>query len=347
MFFMLTYGMEIWILILSAVTGWIAAIIGVVTVIPQCVLLYKTKDSASISTWMYILFFIGCFFWTIWAFGYLFQLLAMYDFEVTNNIVPNISLTMIYVINIPILLLNINGLFVSAYVLLHKYMNITGAKSMNITEREFGQLKLEKSKLEKNISSKFKIKSMATIILGSIASLSLLALIASGTFFAIQSQEVTSHSYQPVWVLVINIIATVIWTCVLIPQSYKTIKTKDTYSLSIWYFLAYPFNAMLWIISSSILLAATGSINNVGVIITDSIGLCLSLMIVWVKLSNMHHAKKFNISELEYYNLYLKNKKENKTIIKFESFFKKIFIIRPKCCNRKKDSCEDIKKSEV
>ncbi len=126
-------------------------------------------------------------------------------------------------------------------------------------------------------------------------------------------------------VLSLNIIASAFWILMLLPQVYKTIKTKDTHSISLMMFLLYPIANIIWVTNAIIMIVATHTIDNVGVIVVDSIFFILSCTILFIKFKNIKMAKKLKITEVEYYNQYLKNKKENKFLLFIETKIKEIF----------------------
>lgn len=130
------------------------------------------------------------------------------------------------------------------------------------------------------------------------------------------------------WVAVVGFIATIIWCCVLIPQAYKTIKTKNVCSVSFIMFFLYPFNGLLWLTWGIISIVYNPAIflTMLPNLINSTIGLVLSITILVYKIKYMIAAKKMKISEVEYYEQHLRNKKENKIILKMEAWFKAKFI---------------------
>ena len=114
------------------------------------------------------------------------------------------------------------------------------------------------------------------------------------------------------WVLVINIIATVIWICVLIPQFIKTVVTRDTYSISIFMYLFYPMSNVMWISYEVSMMISAVTRDILAMLINDCVGLVLSLTIFSIKIHNVLKAKKLGISEKDYYNKYIKPKKQSK-----------------------------------
>lgn len=127
----------------------------------------------------------------------------------------------------------------------------------------------------------------------------------------------TSEPIEWLWVTIINLVASIIWTLVLVPQSWKTLRTRDTVSVSLIMYILYPIGGVLWIsYAAAMFIIDPTQTGNIGIIITDSIGFFLSLAIVIIKIRNMHMAKKMKLSELEYYEKYIKNNKKKKNVKK-------------------------------
>lgn len=49
----------------AAIIGWIATTLTTVSMVPQAIQTMKTKSTAGISLWMYILFVVGVIFWIV------------------------------------------------------------------------------------------------------------------------------------------------------------------------------------------------------------------------------------------------------------------------------------------
>ncbi len=105
-------------------------------------------------------------------------------------------------------------------------------------------------------------------------------------------------------------VATIIWIIVLLPQFIKTVTTRDTYSISIWMYLFYPMSNVMWISYEISMLISEQSLSIVFMLINDIVGFMLSSVILSVKLWNVYHAKKVGMTEVSYYNKYIKNRKE-------------------------------------
>ena len=52
---------------MELILGYLAATLTTVAFLPQVIHLYKTKDTAAISTWMYSIFSTGVFLWLIYG----------------------------------------------------------------------------------------------------------------------------------------------------------------------------------------------------------------------------------------------------------------------------------------
>ncbi len=105
-------------------------------------------------------------------------------------------------------------------------------------------------------------------------------------------------------------VATIIWIIVLLPQFIKTITTRDTYSISIWMYLFYPMSNVMWISYEISMIISEQSLSIIFMLVNDIVGFILSSVILSVKLWNLYHAKKVGMSEINYYNKYIKEKKK-------------------------------------
>ena len=114
------------------------------------------------------------------------------------------------------------------------------------------------------------------------------------------------------WVFYLNLVATVIWITVLVPQFIKTVTTRDTYSISIYMYLFYPMSNVMWISYEVSMLISQGSLGIVFMLVNDCVGLLLSSTILSIKLWNVVHARRLGVSEVIYYNKYVKKQKHKK-----------------------------------
>lgn len=101
-------------------------------------------------------------------------------------------------------------------------------------------------------------------------------------------------------------VATIIWIIVLLPQFIKTITTRDTYSISIWMYLFYPMSNVMWISYEISMIISEQSLSIIFMLVNDIVGFILSSTILSVKLWNVYHAKKVGMTEVNYYNKYIK-----------------------------------------
>lgn len=101
-------------------------------------------------------------------------------------------------------------------------------------------------------------------------------------------------------------VATIIWIIVLLPQFIKTITTRDTYSISIWMYLFYPMSNVMWISYEISMIISEQSLSIIFMLINDIVGFILSSTILSVKLWNVYQAKKVGMTEVNYYNKYIK-----------------------------------------
>lgn len=116
-------------------------------------------------------------------------------------------------------------------------------------------------------------------------------------------------------------IATIITVACYLPQTIKTIITKDTAALSKWFFILGFSSSLAWVIggfvSIFVYLDQGNSINealliSLPVIVTNIIGIISNLIVLVIKLKNIKKAKQENITEKEYCQ---RNSKDDKSIV--------------------------------
>ncbi|MBK8809012.1 MAG: SemiSWEET transporter [Bacteroidales bacterium] len=76
---------------------------------------------------------------------------------------------------------------------------------------------------------------------------------------------------------IIGILAATLTTTSFIPQAYKIIKTKNTDGISLSMYIFFSLGVLLWLIYGIFL-------NNLPIIIANSITLCLALIILYFKI---------------------------------------------------------------
>ncbi|MDR0545458.1 MAG: hypothetical protein LBG49_00845 [Mycoplasmataceae bacterium] len=111
-------------------------------------------------------------------------------------------------------------------------------------------------------------------------------------------------------------IAVLLSFIVLVPGVVNIIKTRNTMGVSKWMYILYPICSAVWI-TYAILLIFQHDIpigELVGMIVSDTISVGLSLWILFMKLRNVSLAKKQHMTEYEWYKAYVKQKKEKERL---------------------------------
>ena len=83
----------------------------------------------------------------------------------------------------------------------------------------------------------------------------------------------------PIFTTIIGYIATVVGTCLMLPQVIKLWKTRSAKDLSLGMVFLYFFNCLLWLIYGILIVAAP-------VIIANGIGLAISIVQVILELKH-------------------------------------------------------------
>lgn len=84
---------------------------------------------------------------------------------------------------------------------------------------------------------------------------------------------------------ILSWIGAILTSVVLIPQSYKIIRTRDTKSLSLYMYIIFVLSAITWIVFAVLS-------NQPAIITTNSIVLFFALIILILKISNILKKKE-------------------------------------------------------
>ncbi len=112
--------------------------------------------------------------------------------------------------------------------------------------------------------------------------------------------------------LIIGVLGSLTTILCFLPQGIKTFITKDTSGLSKWFFISALISSFFWFAIGAMTIAAPVYYENgdlpsaiaagIPSILTNVITVIINFIILVIKLTNMHHAKKEGISEHEYCN---------------------------------------------
>ena len=126
-------------------------------------------------------------------------------------------------------------------------------------------------------------------------------------------------------ILVISVLASIFISIYTLPQLYVTLKTKDTSGLKLSVFSLLFMGAWLFLINGIGLWIYVGLGEGIGLVISNIISGVATTITIGIKIYNMKQAKKNKMTEVQYYESFIKGKKENKVILNFEAWLKKIF----------------------
>ena len=124
--------------IISFILGLIASLCISIYTIPQLILLIKSKDSSGISAPMFLILIIGDLFFVAQC------VVSLFKFISDNNVIKWFTTLL------PVLFANIVCIICGSITLTIKLKNYFGAKKANISEREYCNNLLNKSKIKNN-----------------------------------------------------------------------------------------------------------------------------------------------------------------------------------------------------
>lgn len=269
--------------VLGIIFGITILIISFSYCFPQLYKLCKTCNTSGISLTTYIIYIVTSMFWIIWAIGYYFEQINNYTYECGNEILFRLSIILAIVFNVI-------DVFVMIFIIGFKIKNLFLCK-----KRKVDELTLSRQLLT-TIDTKF--KKYWQFILAVILSLCLAIGICLILFFTTHVQNNNFH-YEW-WLLPINLIASLTWEIFNWPQFIKTIKTKDTTGISLFWaifmfvgcVITFFYDLTLGLIS-----------NGFGISIIPGLvcnGIIPSLGFLIIKINNVIKAKKGNMTEIEY-----------------------------------------------
>lgn len=273
--------------ILGIIFGSIILIISIFYSFPQLYRLCKTCNTSGISLTTYIIYIITSIFWIIWVIGYYFEQINNYTYdECGNEILFKLSIILA-------IIFDTIDVLVMIFIINIKIKNILLCKKLKISE-----LILAKQLLTK-INSK--LKQYWQFILAIILCVCLTVCICF-TFLFVTHVQNNKFNYNW-WLLPINLLASGTWEIFNWPQFIKTIKTKDTTGISLfWVIFMFVGCVVTFIYDLSLGLIG----NHFGISIIPGLvcnGIIPSLGILIIKTSNLINAWKVNLSEVEYLNI--------------------------------------------
>ncbi len=116
------------------IIGIISSLITIIGWFPQAIKTFKTHDTTGISLVFYSLIYISSIFWIIYA------LLTLFN--------PDTHWSVRLASSLPVLITNIVALLLNTIIVLIKFKNIARSKKLNITEREYIDMKMKQKSTE-------------------------------------------------------------------------------------------------------------------------------------------------------------------------------------------------------
>lgn len=268
--------------IIGLVMGLISLGLSQFYTFPQLYKLCKTRNTSGISLPSYVIFILTSIFWVIWASGFFYEQTHMYSYE-TCGPAELFKWSLI-----PAILLNSLDVIMMSFIITFKIYNLWLCKKYQTVELLLvNQLK----------QKQFWILLIAIIaVVGFAITLSICL-----TFLAPLSNDGDSF----IWLIVMNILASATWEIFNWPQFIKTIKTKDTTGISLFW-------AIFILVSCIVTFCYDMFLGFVGSSFNWSIlpglicsGIIPALGFLIIKIRNITKAKKMGMSEQKYTQTYI------------------------------------------
>ena len=205
--------------ILGTIFGSITLIISIFYCFPQLYQLCKTRNTSGISLTTYIIFIVTTILWIIWITGYYFEKINNYVYQECGNEIL-FKLSMIVAI-----VFNIIDILVMVFIISFKIKHLFLCKKIKTNELTLA------NELLSRINNK--LKQYWQFILAIILSICLSITICLVLIYTTHMQN-NKLNYER-WLLVVNLFASITWEIFNWPQFIKTIKTRDTTGISLFW----------------------------------------------------------------------------------------------------------------
>lgn len=282
------------------VIGIISFICSQLTFVPQLVSVLKTKNTSGISLIGYIAFTLCWTFWLIWSCGF-------YAHGIQSQF-PDTSVSLeLYQASItPVVITDAAGVFLMSSILAIKVRNVLLSKKLKVTELKLAEILLNKQE-KKIISSgknKFLMKNWS-IILFIFIDLVIITTVTSCLALLTKTTRDGTDDFW-VWLIVFNLLASLMGEVMAWLQFAKSIRSKDTSGISLSWTIFLPFVSCVTFTYNLYLAFATSVFEwyTIFGLIFNSIAANGGILIM--KIINLVKAKKLGISEIELVKRYQK-----------------------------------------
>jgi len=271
--------------------GLLTFILASSSAIPQIITIRKTRNTSGVSLISLVVCNIDNVFWLIWTFGFYFNSMLMYQYEMNRT----------YQVSLLILCFAyIFGSILVCYLMIVKIQHLRKCKQLHISELELANILLNKDKQKYFVDNKWNngkrfLLPICFVILNALLAFTVVAILWKFAYW-----QPVKGTKEWVWVVVMSFIASVIWEASCWPQLVKSFREKDTTGMSMFW-CAFSFvNCVINFVYDLSLSYGTGgfSYNLIFILIFSAIAPNLGVLII--KIMNVTKAKKMGLSEVEY-----------------------------------------------
>ena len=287
--------------IVSLIFGIASLVLAMITIVPQLIQLWQTKNTSGISLLTYIIFVTTSVVWVVWSYGF-----YLHEMSYVTPGYYDSHLRWLHQLNlIPAVIMNDANLILMAIVLAIKVKHVVLAKKLHITELELANVLLKKQfgPSMKPKGNFFKKNWFLIVVFAStIAILAILTvLIVHFTPTYTETEDIPTWT----WVLVVNVLGAISWEAVSWPQVVKSIREKDTTGVSLGWAIFLPASCVIMVVYDLTMGLAGGdfSFEIIGSLVLN--GIISSSIVLSLKIKNMKAAKAHHMSEVEYTKKFL------------------------------------------
>lgn len=312
------------ILIGCVAIGWLSVLLMQVIVLGQAVKVFKTRNTASISVWTYVIFFISSLIGALWSYLY-------YTKQICSNIgvfwgwdketgigyfypeVLKALLTLGQLSIVPLIFYNVFNIFGAIWMIWIKQNHTKLAKKMHCSEIQLAKILLKKQKKEL-VASKYKLhkRKYFGLVVGLAAIYTFAALVSVLTcLFFVKTEDTQFFNFkgQFFWdkgIMIISIITSCATEGFGWPTFVSVLKKRDTSSMSTTWAVFTPITLTVSFIYALVLAVAEVSVGGWSAFPPDTIGalvfngLIVNYGTLLIKLRNKRTAKKLHMDEIEY-----------------------------------------------
>ena len=275
-----------------SIVGCIGLCLSVFIFLPQLISIIRTKNTSGTSLWTYIIYETNAIFWSVWAWGYFFNMLIL---PIPERVPP-----MLYMWEgIPAVISDTFGPILMTIILSLKIKHLVLCKKLKINEIQLADFLLAKDRKRYIVDGKEnKFKKNILWILPIVLTGAIITIMA--VTLSLLFRPVFKSQDNWIWVLIINFFCGATTELISWPQFIKILRYKDTSGISLGWAIFVPVSGLLYFSYDLMLaFASTGfSPNTICALVLS--GLTPSFGVMILKIQTMVRAKKLQMSEVDY-----------------------------------------------